>query len=276
MFMAAGAFAHDGNLSFHGDDCSPRRIRFGDEETFVKQEVIEAGHLPSLKASVTHAPISVRGGNASGYTITVCKAAAFERDLDAIRVALEGGELKAYGPPGRDWSVIYNIRAPHGANIEVTADNGPISIRDLDGTVVARATNGPLSLKDVRGNVDATTKNGPISISGGAGTVKAQATNGPLSIRLAGSSWEGGTLDASTKNGPLTLKLPRGYASGVVVESNGRGPISCKADDCGTWRTMQARGRGWYDDSPQRIELGRGPAVVHLSTVNGPVSVKDE
>ena len=117
--------------------------------------------------------------------------------------------------------------------------------------------------------VDAETSNGPISISGGSGTLKARAANGPLTVNLDGGSWNG-TLDASTKNGPLSVKLPKGYASGVVVESNGRGPIACKADGCD---------RGWRssdDGEPRRLELGTGPVNVRLSTVNGPVTVKDE
>jgi hypothetical protein len=111
-----------------------------------------------------------------------------------------------------------------------------------------------------------------------------QASNGPLSIQLDGNSWLGGTLDASTKNGPLSVKIPRGYNSGVVVESSGRGPLSCRAEGCEQWRAATRRAAddddddyGWRDnDRARRIELGNGRADVHLSTVNGPVTIKDE
>ncbi len=269
---ATAAFAHDDyDHRSSAEECSERSIRFGDERTYVKKEIIEASSLRSIKAAVTNAPISFEGGNAAGYTITVCKAATMQADLDAIRVTLRGNELHAEGPDegrGRRWSVMYHVRAPRGADIDVEAQNGPVSIRDLDGKVVARAQNGPLSLKNVDGDVDAATSNGPISISGGSGTMKVKASNGPLSVKLAGAAWNG-TLDASTKNGPLTVKVPRNFGSSVVVESRGRGPISCKAADCD---------RGWRsndDGEPRRIELGSGPANVHLSTVNGPVTVRE-
>ena len=268
---ATAAFAHDDfDHRSSAEECSPDRIRFDDERTFVKKEVIEASSLRSLKAAVTHSPISFEGGNASGYTITVCKAATVEADLDRIHVTLNGNELRTEGPEGRRrWTVMYHVRAPRGADIDVEAENGPVAIRDLDGTVVARAANGPLSLKNVGGNIDAATTNGPISISGGSGTMKVKASNGPLSVRLDGGSFDG-TLDASTKNGPLSVRVPRNFGSGVLIESRGHGPISCKAEGCD---------RGWRSDDdgePRRIELGSGPTNVRLSTVNGPVTVKDE
>jgi hypothetical protein len=256
---------HDG-----AEECTGRNVRFSDEPAFVKKEVIDAGNLRSLKLSVTNAPVSVRGGG-SGYTITVCKAAEVASDLDAIHVSLDGNELNATGPDNHRWTVLYHLSVPRGADLDLSAKNGPLSIRDVDGTVVARSHNGPLSLKNVDGNVDAETQNGPISISGGSGTMKVTASNGPLSVNLSGGSWNG-TLDASTKNGPLTVQVPHGYASGVLVEARGRGPISCRADGCERFWRDNDDDRG----EPRRIELGSGPVNVRLSTVNGPVTVRDE
>lgn len=267
---ATTALAHD---DFHNsaEECSGRNVRFSDEPAFVKKEVLQPGNLRSLEVSVTNAPVSVEGGG-TGYTITVCKAAELQSDLDAIRVTLDGNELKATGPDHRRWMVMYHLRVPRGADLDLTAKNGPLAIRNVDGTIQARTHNGPLSLRNVNGKVEAETQNGPVSISGSSGTMKVTASNGPLSVDLDGASWNG-TLDASTKNGPLSVKLPRAYASGVVVETSGRGPINCRAEGCERfWREDDDhRGR-----EPRRIELGSGPVNVRLSTVNGPVTVKDE
>ena len=269
---ATTAFAHDDHMNRRNsaEECSGRNTRFGDgRESYVKKEIIDASGLKSIRASVENAPISVEGGNAAGYQITVCKAAEELADLDAIRVRLDGNELVADGPSHSRWLVMYHIRAPRGADVNVEAKNGPLSIHNVEGTVVARAKNGPLSLRSVDGNVDAETTNGPISIQGGSGTMKAKATNGPLSVNLNGASWNG-TLDASTKNGPLSVRVPRGYASGVLIESDGNGPITCRAEGCDrAWRSND-------DGEPRRIELGSGATNVRLSTVNGPVTVKDE
>jgi hypothetical protein len=274
---ATGAFAHE-SFSINGDDCSANNFRWNDSPTHVVEETLDGRGLRSIKANVTQAPISIIGDSSRGYSIDVCKAAANRADLDAIHVTLEGDELRATGPDNKRWTVLYKIHVPRGADVQVEAKNGPVSFRDVDGTIVARTQNGPLSLKNVSGNVDATAKNGPISIVGGSGNVKVEARNGPLSVHLDGNAWLG-TLDASTQNGPLSVKVPRGYNSGVVVESSGRGPFSCRAEGCEQWR----RTRTDDDDDdwvrhvrPRRVELGNGRADVRLSTVNGPVTIKDE
>jgi hypothetical protein len=271
---ATAAFAHDFHMTRNGNDCSSNNFHWDGENAFVEKQNIDAGSPRTLKAAVSHAPISVTGGNGRGYTIEVCKAATSPADLAAIRVSVDGGELRATGPDGSRWLVLYHIKAPNGGNLDVSASNGPLSIRDFDGTLLARTANGPLSLRNVSGNVDATTTNGPVSVHGGSGDMKVRASNGPLSIDLEGNSWAGGTLDASTKNGPLSLSLPRGYNSGVVVETNGRGPVSCRAEGCERFRA--ARDAHDWNDQPRRIELGRGSETVRLSTVNGPVTIKDE
>ncbi|HUR82745.1 MAG TPA: hypothetical protein VM733_18440 [Thermoanaerobaculia bacterium] len=265
LVLAAGSA-----LAYDQDDCTRRNFRFGDDDAYVKQEVINPGNLRSLKLSVSNAPVSVEGG-ASAYKITVCKAAEIQSDLDAIRVTLDGNEVKATGPDHHRWNVAYWIEVPRGADLDLSAKNGPLSIHDVDGTVTARSYNGPLSLRNIDGNVDAETRNGPISISGGSGTMKVTASNGPLSVDLDGGSWNG-TLDASTKNGPLTVRVPRDYASGVIVEASGHGPISCHAEGCAKMWRNQDDDDG---DEPRRIELESGPVNVHLSTVNGPVTVKE-
>jgi len=282
--MACGVSAHE-NFTISGEDCTARNFRWSDRPTYVAKETIDGRGLRSIKARVSHAPVTVSGDDGGGYSIEVCKAASSEADLAGIRVTLDGDELRATGPDNTRWTVLYHIKVPRNGNVDIETKNGPLSVRDLDATVVARSANGPLSLRNVAGKVDATTTNGPISVEGGSGTMKLQASNGPLSIHLDGASWQGGTLDASTKNGPLSLELPRGYGSGVVVETNGRGPLSCRAEGCDQFRAARRRAADDDDDddddygvdnTPRRIELGNGRADVHISTVNGPVTIKDE
>lgn len=273
---AALAHPHKGSRSFsvRGEDCTADNFQWDGDDAFVEKQTIDGSALRSIKASVTHAPIAVLGDSSRGYSIDVCKAASTREALSAIRVSLDGDQLRATGPDEGRWLVTYRIHTPRNADVEVEASNGPLALQDVDGRVVARTKNGPLSLNNVSGDVDAITTNGPIHVTGGAGTLKVQAANGPLSVNLEGNSFNG-SLDASTKNGPLTVSVPRGYNSGVVVESNGRGPISCRAEDCGRLRATRGDDDDW-DDQPRRIELGSGATNVRLSTTNGPITIKDE
>jgi hypothetical protein len=65
----------------------------------------------------------------------------------------------------------------------------------------------------------------------------------------------------------VAINIPQDYESSVVVESQGNGPLSCRAKAC-------AEGRKTWDEERKRVEFGSGPAVIRVSTVNGPLSVR--
>jgi DUF4097 and DUF4098 domain-containing protein YvlB len=105
-------------------------------------------------------------------------------------------------------------------------------------------------------------------MEGSSGNVHIRTENGPISVNLSGTSWNGSGLSADAHNGPVTLRVPSGFQSSFVVESTNHAPMSCRASICDSARKT-------WDDEHRRIEYGSSPAVVHLSTVNGPVSVEE-
>lgn len=253
------------------NDCSQLRVTIDGEPAARAEEVVAAGSLRSLLVRPPDTGgIRVVGSDSPGYEVRACKAAASGDLLRDIHVNLSGNELTADGPQGGGrWMVYFLVRAPRNATLDLRSHNGPIALVNVSGTVVARAINGPISLKQSSGSMDIDTQNGPISIDGGSGATKLRAQNGPITVKLRGTAWDG-NLDAHTQNGPVSLRIPGTFRSGVVVESEGRGPISCRAEAC-----RQAR-RTWDDEDNRKIELGSGPTTVRLSTVNGPVSVREE
>jgi DUF4097 and DUF4098 domain-containing protein YvlB len=278
ILVAVPMFAHDGHgrsVSFDGDDpastdCSALTVRFDGNRVPVLSEEVAIGNAGSLRVRAErNGGIHVVG--TTRYAVTACKAAAAGVDPAQIRVNFNGTEVSGSGPGNEDWVLYFIVQTPRNASLELESTNGPVSVYRFDGTLNASAANGPLSLKESTGTIVATAKNGPISLAGGSGNVKLSATNGPVSVKLDGSAWDG-NLEASTQNGPVSLKLPRGYRSGVVLESNGHGPVSCRAEDC---YSARQRAVDTDDFQPRKIELGSGPQNVRLSTVNGPISVKD-
>lgn len=250
--------------------CNDLKITFNDEPAVRAEQDLPVANLTSLNVSSNqNGGIHVAGWSESRYAVKVCKAAAFAEDLGSVRASVSGNSVSASGPDNRNWVAYFIVQVPRGAKLDLSTHNGGIGLHNVDATVTARAVNGPISIKDSPGTIDAETTNGPISIAGDSGTVKANASNGPISVKLSGNQWRG-TLDAHTQNGPLSLKISPSYRSGVAVESAGHGPVSCRAEAC-----RQAR-RTWDDDDNRRIDLGTGVANVHMSTVNGPVSVKEE
>jgi DUF4097 and DUF4098 domain-containing protein YvlB len=218
--------------------------------------------------------VQVVGWDKETYSVTACKAAAgsgdeAERILSQISMKIEHGRVSTDGPGDEEaWTVELLIRAPKAASIELDTRNGPISLYDVDGKLTARAQNGPISLKNFSGEAEITAVNGPISLEGSNGNVRIHTENGPITVALEGKTWSGAGLTADAHNGPMTLRVPSGYQSSFIVESTNHAPVSCRASLCDNARKT-------WDDEHRRIEYGNAPAMIRLSTVNGPVSVEE-
>jgi hypothetical protein len=277
---AAPGWGEYGRGSTHwGDgpaaDCSDLHIRLDGERPTIQSEerTVSKAEAAVLRVhEVENGGVQVQGWDKDVYSVTACKAAVggdAARLLSQIKLAVQGGEVSVSGPHGdrEDWTVYLLIRTPRSADIEVTAHNGPVSFYTVDGKITTRATNGPISMKDCSGEANISAENGPISFSGTSGKLRLHTQNGPISVSL-GANWDGSELVADAVNGPLTLRVPSGFRSSFLVESNGHSPVSCHASIC-------ADARKTWDDDHRRIEYGSGSPVIRLSTENGPISVAD-
>src|SRR6266851_4028983 len=277
---AAPGWGEYGRGSTHwGDgpaaDCSDLHIRLDGERPTIQSEerTVSKAEAAVLRVhEVENGGVQVQGWDKDVYSVTACKAAVggdAARLLSQIKLAVQGGEVSVSGPHGdrEDCTVYLLIRTPRSADIEVTAHKGPVSFYTVDGKVTTSATNGPFSIKDCSGEANISAENGPISFSGTSGKLRLHTQNGPISVSL-GANWDGSELVADAVNGPLTLRVPSGFRSSFLVESNGHSPISCHASICSDARKT-------WDDEHRRIEYGSGSPVIRLSTENGPISVAD-
>ena len=282
-FTTARANRHHHSVNISGGhrqpatDCSDLRIRFDDRDAMVRyEERTLTKHEAAVLEVHPHrnGGVQVAGWDKETYAVTACKAASGSGDeaeqiLSQIKMSIENGKVSTSGPgDDEEWTVYLLIRAPKAASIDMDTMNGPISLYDVDGKLTARAKNGPISLKNFSGDAEITAVNGPISLDGGMGSVRIHTENGPISVELQGKTWSGEGLSADAKNGPVTLMVPSGYQSSFVVESTNYAPVSCKASICDNARKT-------WDDQHRRIEYGNAPAMIRLSTVNGPVTVRD-
>jgi hypothetical protein len=234
---------------------------------FVEERISVGGNLLAVRLGEGRGfPLKVIGSDRSGYEVILCKGASDDAVLSQIRLQQTGGSVTVAGPERSDWSGHLFVLAPRNGNLEIEATNGPVSITDLGGRLKARVANGPLSLKRVGGSVEVESANGPVSFTGGSGDVSLTSKNGPLTLNLEGSSWEGGELRTSAKNGPVTVRVPRGYASGLVVERGARTPFRCPASLCGERPEF-------FRDDQTRIEIGHSMPRVHVAAKNGPVTI---
>lgn len=287
---------HSRNISTHGDEpaatCNDLRIEFDGRAAVIQSEdrTFTKAEASVLRATgEANGGVQVVGWDKDVYSVSLCKAAApysdAEKILSQIKLTANNGEIGVSGPShGDDWTAFLLIHAPKAATLDLHVNNGPLSIYSVDGKITARAVNGPISARDCKGeiklsaqngpinargtsgNVELRTENGPISTHSTSGNVDIRTQNGPIDVALDGQTWSGSGLQAHAQNGPLTIRVPSGYQSGVVVESDGHGPFSCHAAAC-------SEGRKTWEDDKKRVEFGSGPTLVRVSTVNGPISV---
>lgn len=277
--LCARVHQHGQNLTINVDsdrrvtECSQIDVLYGRERIAMTEENVSG--VRGLRSLSVKAPqnggVYVLAADDSAYSVKACKA-VWDGNARDVTTQFRGGELTANIPDDVDGVVYFIVRAPRGAALELDSHNGPVDVVDFDGTLNAHSHNGPIDLRNVGGNITADAHNGPIGLTGGSGIVKLDAQNGPISVKLDGRSWLGGSLDAHAHNGPMTVRLPSDYRSGVVVESDGHGPFSCRAEGC---RGARQRWANDDDDSPRRVEFGSGPAIVRLSATNGPVAIRD-
>jgi hypothetical protein len=265
--------------SFHGDgplaSCADLDVRFdSDRRAIVQSEekTISKAEAPTLRIQAeSNGGLQVEGWDNANYGVTLCKAADPDGDaeslLSQIHLTFQNGELGVTGPSShRSWSAHILVKAPKGTSLDLQVHNGPMGLYHVDGNMKVRAQNGPVTVMDCTGDVDLSTQNGPVTLEGNSGKLRVDAQNGPVTVSLSGRTWNGSGIEAHANNGPLTLEIPSGYQSGVLVESAGHSPFQCHASVC-------SEGRKNWEDDRKSIEFGSGPTVVHLSTVNGPVSV---
>jgi DUF4097 and DUF4098 domain-containing protein YvlB len=275
----ASTHHHSINMSGgeHGPvaDCASLHIRMNDRAAEIRSEerTFTRPEGPVSIESEVNGGVQVQGWDKDAYSVTACKAADASgndvgRTFSQIKLSVENGRVSVSGPSEHDnWTVFLLVRAPKSANLELRANNGPLSIYELDGKLEARAINGPISLQGFSGEANISAENGPIDLVGDSGKLRLHTENGPISVSLSGEAWKGSGLEADAQNGPLTLRVPKNYQSSLLVESDGHSPMSCQASFCNDARKT-------WDEDRRRIEFGNAPAVIHLSTVNGPIAVK--
>jgi hypothetical protein len=259
---------------FPAESCSDLHVRIDHQDAVLDSEerTITKSEAPTLRVHAdSNGGLYVEGWNKDDYSVTLCKAAESGPDaqttLSEIHLSFDNGALGVSRPHSSEhWAAHILIRAPKASSLELHVNNGPMRIYHVNGNLRARAQNGPVSVIGCTGQLDLSSQNGPVTLQENAGQQNIRSENGPLTVSLSGDSWNGSGLEAHTTNGPVTLRVPSGFKSGVILESDGYSPFRCHASVC-------SEGRKTWDDNHKSVEFGSGQTAVRVSTVNGPVNV---
>ncbi|MEX2416282.1 MAG: DUF4097 family beta strand repeat-containing protein [Paenibacillaceae bacterium] len=109
-----------------------------------------------------------------------------EKALD-YEIEMTNGKLAATGVDVKD-----------SFNVDTT--NGSITLRNIQGEIIAQTTNGTMIVENINGNVELDTTNGAITANDVDGDVFADTTNGKIiAARISGK------VEADTTNGSIAL-----------------------------------------------------------------------
>ena len=212
-------------------------------------------------------PIAVDGGRNGGVSVKgwdrgeilvrarVQTAGSTQAEADQlatqIRIETAGLRIHAEGPEQNDnaqWSVSFEVMVPGRSDLSLSANNGGISIADVQGKINFKTTNGGVNLVRVGGNVQGNT------------------TNGGVNVVLSGARWDGEVLDVKTTNGGVNLVLPDNYSAHLETGTiNGKVSFGFSVNV-----PLTERGRMPKDIT---VDLGSGGPTIRLLTTNGGVRV---
>ncbi len=202
--------------------------------------------------------ISVRGENRSDVLIRACVQTWGKTDDAAKSIAGDikintSGTIQAENSSGdKGWSVSYEISVPRSSNVDLTAHNGGLSVKGVDGSI------------------NFTTQNGGVNLDGVAGTVKGRTTNGGINVRLVGSSWKGTGLDVQTTNGGVNIHVPENFAAHVEAGTTNGGFTS----DIVGLQPEKGDGNKYYQRKTRvNTDLNGGGPLVRIITTNGGVRI---
>lgn len=227
-------------------------------EEWKKSYTLEAGG--ELAIENTNGKIVVRPGTGNAVEIVATRIAKagsdeaakqllaemkMEETLSAAGVKVSSRQARL-SMGGRQYRVDYEVRAPIGAALKLSATNGEIDVAEWEGRVEMSATNGKLHGTALKGEVDAST------------------TNGEITVRLASLSDRG--VKVETTNGEVTVEVPKD-AKGRIVARVTNGDISVSGLNV---EASPANNRRRYEGA---LNGGSGPTI-SVQTTNGTVNVR--
>jgi DUF4097 and DUF4098 domain-containing protein YvlB len=217
----------------------------------MREQTVPGGGIISVDAS-PNGGISVKGWDQNSVLVRAQVSAQADTDDQAKALAQQitvqtGGQIRAMGPAQNkenNWSVSFEIFVPTRSSVNLETVNGGVSMSDINGNLEFKTTNGGLHLQRV------------------GGYVHGRTTNGGVSIELAGDHWDGQGLEVTTSNGGVSLKVPQNYSAQFEASTqNGK---------------IRAAGLSTTEDKTHiTTSLGRGGALLKVTTTNGGVSVNE-
>jgi DUF4097 and DUF4098 domain-containing protein YvlB len=220
---------------------------------------------PTVKVSTYDGAVTIRAWDKPEVSYTAIKRANHEESLKniSIEASQQGATIsiiaksinKSLDDVG---STALEIYVPRNANLNLSSDDGSLSVQGVSGELVARTGDGAIEVEGGQGRLQANTGDGRIRIAGYQGEVDARTGDG--SITLEGN-FTG--VQARTGDGSIVLGVPAD--ANFVVETNAEA-VSNEGLSISEETAPSTRVKRW--------RVGRGGTVFTLNTGDGKVILR--
>lgn len=159
--------------------------------------------------------------------------------------------------------VIVNV--PAKARIEASTGDGRVSVRDVEGDLVARTGDGSIRLEHVNGAIEASSGDGSITVDGQIRQLKARSGDGRVHVHAVGTA-PTGDWSLATGDGSVLLEVPEGFGAELDA-TTGDGHVDVR--DVQFDRTSGERNR-----SVVRGRIGNGGSRITIRSGDGSIVVR--
>lgn len=161
-----------------------------------------------------------------GDTFEVRRTVGYRDTKPGKTYRMDGDALVLEECPERDCWVSYDVTVPEGTKVSGHLDSGDVELVGVASVNVA-AESGNVTVRDVAGEVNATTQSGNVELSEIGGAVVAGAQSGNVSVGLNESQ----SVTASTESGNVDVTVPKASYQVDIRTDSGENITNDLGDD---------------------------------------------
>lgn len=178
------------------------------------------GKVTAVRIANDSGSVRVRAGDGSVTSVHEHFSYSWRRPSDRS-YSVDGGTL-LLSDCGHWCSVDYVVVVPRGTsvsghatsgditvdgatNVDVQADSGSVTVRDVRGTVKTQASSGDVTLNDVGGDVSVMANSGTVTGTGLAGQADVTANSGDVTLAMASVT----DVKVVADSGTISVAVPR-------------------------------------------------------------------
>lgn len=193
----------------------------------------------SLSQSVSEVRFSNDSGDVritAGDTFEVRRTVGYGEDKPGKTYRMDGDALVLEECPQRECWVSYEVTVPKDVKVSGHVDSGNVEVTGVASVNVA-AESGEVTVRDVAGQVNASAQSGNVELSRIGGAVVAGAQSGNVSVEVA----EVVAVTASTSSGNIDVTVPDDeYQVDIDTDDSGNVTNDLGDDDSGPKISLRA------------------------------------